>query len=304
MSSENIIYQNCYLEKIKMETNETFECIVIKPGSIKHVNWFDPNYAGKLMELDLLKSVKTNEENFIEIIATNLEVDKFKIPNLSIKTEIFGEEPYYLYEILYVDLEKATEYHKEENLNELASLINVNGDQIYSNAIVFRSHIPSLSDSMNMCTITRDELRRVLHERVYTKIVVGEDGVWIEDTAVGDITKYAEVFFDGEKYEKLEIAFLMHNINIWYTVSESGDANLCGNLIDEPIEKCLWFSMKSDEFRSNITLDEVKKIISISKVLTDYKTPNELLEEKTDSLGRKIVYNKYKVLDWVHNKFC
>lgn len=301
--NKHVITENCYLEKVIMENTDTFECLIIKPGSIQHVPWIDPNYAGKLMELDLFKTEKTNVDNFIEVIATNLDVNKYKIKNLDVKTEIVAEEPYYLYEMLYVDLEKATEFHKDENLNELASLININGDKIYSNAIVFRSHLPSLSDSMTMCTITKEDLRRVLHDRVHTRIVIGDEDGWVEDRVVGDIGPYAEIFFDGEKYEKLEIPFLMHNINIWYSVSEFGNANLCGNLIDEPIDKCIWFSMKSDEFRGNLTIDEVKKIISLSKVMIEYRTPGELLEEKNDNFGRKIIYNKYKVLDWVYDKY-
>jgi hypothetical protein len=303
LENEHVVYENCYLDKVVMENTDTFDCLVIKPGSIQHVPWIDPNYAGKLMELDLFKTVKTNMDNFIEVLATQLDVNTYKIKNLNVKTEIVSEEPYYLYEMLYVDLEKATEYHKDENLNELASLININGDKIYSNAIIFRSHIPSLSDSMTMCTITKEDLRRVLHDRVHTRIVIGDEDSWVEDRVVGDINQYAKTFFDGEKFEKLELPFLMHNINIWYSVSEYGNSNLCGNLIDDTIDKCIWFSMKSDEFRGNLTVDEVKKIISLSKVMTEYKTPIELLEEKNDKFGRKIIYNKYKVLDWVYHKY-
>jgi hypothetical protein len=301
--NKNVVYENCYLEKILMENTNTFECLSIKPGSIQQVPWIDSNYAGKLIELELFNTIKTNSANFIEVVATNLEIAKYKIKNLNVKTEIIAEEPYYLYELLYIDLEKNVEYHQDENLNELASLININGDKIYSNAIIFRSFLPSLSDSMTMCTITKEDLRRVLHDRVHTKIVIGDDDSWAEDRVIGDISKYAEIFFDGEKYEKIELSFLMHNINIWYSVSECGNANLCGNLIDDPIDKCIWFSMKSDEFRGNLTLDEVKKIISISKVMSTYTTPAELLEEKNDQYGRKIIYNKYKVLDWVYNKY-
>ena len=35
----------------------------------------------------------------------------------------------------------------------------------------------------------------------------------------------------------------------------------------------------------------------------NYQTPSEYTEEKTDGLGRKIVYNKYKVLDDMYNKY-
>lgn len=301
--NKHVITENCYLEKVIMENTDSFDCLVIKPGTIQQLSWMDPNYAGKLMELDLFKTVKTNADNFIEVVATNLDVDKYKVKNLNTKTEIIGEEPYYLYEMLYLDLEKDTEFHKNENLNELANLININGDKIYSNAIIFKNHLPSLSDSMNLCSINKEDLRRILYDRVHTRIVIGDEDSWVEDRVVGDINQYAETFFDGEKFEKLEMAFLMYNINIWYLVSEFGNVNLCGNLIDEPIEKCIWFSMKSDEFRCNLTLEEVKKIISLSKVMTEYKTPVELLEEKNDKFGRKIIYNKYKVLDWVYNKY-
>ena len=94
----------------------------------------------------------------------------------------------------------------------------------------------------------------------------------------------------------------MHNINIWYT-TDYGENNICGKLITEPIEKCIWFTMKSTEFRGNLTLDEVKKIILLSNNLNNYKTPNELTEEKFDKLGRKIINNKYKVLDYMYNKY-
>jgi len=304
-STENLnkVVENCYLDKIIMENNNIFDCLVIKSGTIQQIPWIDPNYAGKLMELDLFKIVKTNTDNFIEVITTNLNINKYKIKDLNVKTEIIAEEPYYLYEMLYVDLEKATEYHKDEDLNELASLININGDKIYSNAIIFKNYLPSLSDSMTLCTITKDDLKRVLHDRVYTSIVICDDDELFEDKVVGDINQYAAVFFNNDKIEKIELPFLMHNINIWYSVSKYGNYNLCGNLIDKPIDKCIWFSMKSEEFRGNLTLDEVKKIISLSKILTDYKTPDELLEEKNDNLGRKIIYNKYKVLDWVYNKY-
>jgi hypothetical protein len=302
--NKHIIYENVYLEKITMENTNSFDCLIIKPGSIQHVPWTDPNYAGKLMELNLFKTVKINADIFFEVIATNLDVDKYKIENLNVKNEIMSEEPYYLYEILYVDLEKATEFHTDENLNELASLLNINGDKIYSNAIIFKTHLPSLSDSMTMCTITKEDIIRVLHDRVHTRIVIGDNECWAEDTVVGDINRYAEFYFDDEKIEKLELPFLMHNINIWYSVSDLGNSNLCGNLIDESIDKCIWFSMKSEEFRGNLTLDEVKKIISLSKELIEYQTPSELLEEKNDKFGRKIIYNKYKVLDWVYDKHC
>jgi hypothetical protein len=211
-----MIHNISYLEKVTMEKNEVFESIIIKPGSISQLVWSDPLYTKKLIQLDLFESVTINQENFFEIIATKLNINKyFDITNISVKNEIVGEEPYYLYELLYVDLEKATQYHKDENLNELASLINTNNEKIYSNAILFKNYIPSLSDSMTMTTVTKNDLERILYERIHTKVVLWNEN-FKEEYVVGDLNDYAKIFFEGEYFEKLEIPFLMHNINIWY----------------------------------------------------------------------------------------
>jgi len=291
------------LDKIITEKNETFDCLIINHGSISDLSWTDPNYIKKLMELDLFESINVNQDNFFEIISTKLNVNKYSdVKNMSVKNEIICDEPYYVYELLYIDLEKETQYHS--NINELASLININGEKIYSPAILFRNHLPSLTDSMTMCDVSKKDLERILYERVNTKIVIWDDE-WREDTVLGDLEQYANTFFEGETYKKLEIGFLMHNINIWYNSTNSDyiGEKVCGNIITKPIEKCIWFTMKSDEYRGNLTLDEVKKIIYLSKKLDNYQTPSELLEEKTDNLGRKIVYNKYKVLDLLYKKF-
>lgn len=299
---QKITHTHSWLEKVQMENKNFFDVLVIKPGSIKNVSWMDPKYSFKLMELNLFESVKTNEDNFLEIIATKLEVNKYEVKDLHVKTEFIGEEPYYLYEMIYIDLEKETKYQTSENLNELGSLINTNGDQIYSNVIIFRNHLPSLSDSMNLCTVTKNDLGKMLHERVHTKIVTCDDSIWVQDEYVGELDKFAEIFFDGEKYEKIEIPFLMHNINIWYTTALDGNKELCGTLVNRPVDKCIWFSMKSDEFRGNLSLDEVNKIVYLSKILSDFKTPNKYTEEKIDNLGRKIIYNRFKVLDSIYNE--
>jgi hypothetical protein len=298
---QKISHTHSWLEKVKMETQEDFEVLVIKPGSIQSVSWLDPKYAYKLIELDLFKSVTTNEANFLEVIATNLDVNKYIVKDLYVKNEIIGEEPYYVYEMIYIDLEKETQYHTDENLNELASLLNINGDKIYSNAIIFKNHLPSLTNSMKLETITKENLAGMLHKRVHTTIVTCDEEKWNEYDCVGDLSNFAEIFFDGEQYEKLEFAFLMHNINIWYTTAIDGNKTLCGSLINKYVDKCIWFTMKTDEFRGNLTLDEVNKIIYLSKILKSFMTPSDFTEEKIDSLGRKIIYNKYKVLDLLYN---
>ena len=287
------------LEKVNMENNESIECLVIKRGLIKDISWKDPNYINKILELDYIESVTLNSETFLDILAKKLEVDKFKVLNMSAKTEIVGEEPYYLYELTYIDLENDKQYHTENNTNDIANLISINGDKVYSNAILFKNHIPSLTDSMNLCNMTKEDLKRLLYKRAHNTIVIGDsfENKFLEDNVLGDLEIYAKKYFEDEPYKKVELAFLMHNINIWYTRGLT-ENKICGNLVnDKDVDKCIWFTMKTDTYRDNLTLDEVKKIINLSLKLDNYQTPSNLTEEKNDSLGRKIIYNKYKVLD-------
>ena len=298
---------NCYLEKIVMENNDNFECLLIKPNTIKHISWIDIDYSKKIANMNIYESITTNADNFIEILATKLNISKYNISDLSVKTEIIAEEPYYVYELLYVDLNKHIEYQGDENLNEVASLLNTNGDNIFSTALLFKNYFPSLSESMTLVNVTTLDIQNILYNRVNTKIVTWDwDNNWKEIEVIGDLNIFAKNYFEDCDYKKLEIGFLMHNINIWYIEEEYGEKNICGSLIgsliQKPLEKCIWFTLISDDLRGNITLQEINKIIYLSNKLTSFKTPPELIEDKIDNLGRKIIYNKYKVLDFIYNK--
>ena len=298
---EKIVHDSSYLEKIVTEQNEQFDCLVIKSGSISHLSWYDPEYLKKLFELELFNSVRCNQDNFFEVIATNLQINNYTtVQNITVKNEIICDEPNYLYEIMYVDLEKEVEYQTDLNYNELGSLISTNGDKIYSNAIIFKNYLPSLSESMTLATVTKKNIHDIMFDRVNTRVVIW-DNTWHEKRVIGDLTLYADIFFEGEKYEKLEIGFLMHNINIWYLADPYGES-VCGNILTKPVEKCIWFTMQTNEIRGNLRLDEVNKIIYLSNILTNYITPDEYTKEKIDSLGRKIIYNKYRILDSMYDK--
>ena len=288
------------MDKINIGENEIFQCLVIKLGVIKDISWKDPNYINKILELDYIESITLTGKTFLDELAKKLDVNNFLVKNLSANTEIVGEEPYYLYELIYLDLENEIQYHT--NTNDIGNLLSINGDKIYSNAILFKNHIPSLTDSMNLCDMTKEDLRRLLYKRGHNTIVLGDsfENKFIEDTVLGEIEPYAKRFFENDKYIKKEFAFLMHNINIWYSIGIT-ENKICGNLVNEKyIDKCIFFTMKTDVYRDNLTLDEVNKIIYLSLKLDNYQIPSEFTEEKNDNLGRKIIYNKFKILDQLY----
>jgi len=290
------------MTSINMENINDFDILIIKPNKINNISWLDLDYSEKLINLDIYETYSTNKDDFQNMIYTKLNISSFNIPNLTVKNEIIGEEPYYIYELLYVDINN-TNYVNDDNINEFASLLNVNEDNIYYNAILLKTYIPSLCDSILFESITKENVKLLLHNRVYTKVVIWDwTNGWKEEEVIGDLTNYVNILFEGDNYYKMNINFLMHDINIWYVEDKYGD-KVCGNILNKPLEKCIWFTMKSEEYRGNLTLDEVKKIIKLSLHLENYNIPEEFTIDKLDKYNRKIIYNKYKVLDCMYDKY-
>jgi hypothetical protein len=291
-----------YIADIVAENDNLYKVLVIKESSIDHLNWKDPNYSKQIIDLDVFDTVLINKDNFNELVSKSFDINKYAdVKNLTVKNVVIYEEPNYVYELLYVDLLTAPEHHAK--INDVGSLLNINSEPVYSNALLFKNYIPSETNSMSLCDMEKIDILHILNNRKENKIVIWDDE-WREDSIIGDIDHYAKGFFGDESYEKIEIGFLLHNINVWYCIDKTKliGQEIGGNIIKGYIEKCFWFTMKSTEYRGNLSLDEVTKIIYLSKILTDYKTPSEYIEDSDDHLGRKIIYTKYKVLDLMYNK--
>jgi hypothetical protein len=314
--SDSNLYVN---EKLTTEKNEQFKCAILNmdnsSGSvdINSIDWRDPEYSRKVLELGLVSYVDTNTDTFVKVMAEGLNVGKYNIEGLPIKTETIADyysptvtntyKPSYVYDMSYVDFSNNREYMNENNLNHLGNLFSVNGDVIYSNAIIFKNRIESQSDSMIMETITKEDIQNILYNKVYTLIVTWDEE-WKERREVGDLHNFANDFFDNEKIYKVELAFLKYNINIWYTMIDGGSMTLLGKLLKRPIEKCIIFTMNTHDCRGSISLDEVNKIIELSKVLPDFNVPPQYNEDIKDSIGRIVVWNKYKLLDRLFYSKC
>jgi len=288
---------------IKIECDESFECLVIKSGLLNNLSWKDPNYVSQIIESEYIETVIFNKDNFTNMIGKCLDINKYNSSDVMVQTEIIGEEPYYLYEMSYINFEREQQYIKNENINEIGNILNINGELIFSNIILFKNHIPSLSKSIKLCSMTKEDLKRLIYKRANNTIVLGDtfNEVLMEENIMTDTESFAKKYFEGEEYIKKELAFLKHNINIWYSIGLI-ENNFCEKLIEEKyIDKFIIFTMNTDTYRGNITLDEVKKIINLSLKLNEFKTPSEFYEDEKDELGRKVIYNKYKVLDKMYN---
>jgi hypothetical protein len=280
-------------ENVTIFSNDTFYITLVDVGSISHLDWNNPDYVQTLVSLPLITTHNVSNNTFMDKIYELLNLQ----PNTHIVTETIHEEPNYIYQIIFVDtLNKNTILEK----NELGSMLNISGEVVNGKAIVIKNFISSSSNDMHLESMTSSDLYKILHSRGYTKIALFEDDMWREKEIYGDIETFAKKFFEDESYSKKELGFLKHNINILYTKSEYGIE--VGKLIDVKVDKCIVYTMLTDSIRGSITLNEVNKIISLStKLEAPYNCVDKDSKEEFDEYGRRIVKNKYRILDLYYN---
>lgn len=281
------------LNDFKFENQNKFDLLLIKPTNIEHLDFNHPDYTNQLTNLDCYKIITSSSEEYVNTLTENLEINKYKKESLlEVVPQVITEIPNYVYEILYID--ELNE--QDDKINNIATLLNTNGKNIYGNAILMKTYVPSLSKSILIDNISLNDIKLILDGRVKTNVVI-YDGEWSNKVVIGNMEDYARDFFD-ERFHRLEIPFLLHNINIWYEICEGCSSSLCGNILPKPIYKCIWFTMITDNYRGSLYLSEVEKIIKLSRVLESPFTPKkEWLTEEKDEYGRNVIINKYKILD-------
>ena len=291
--------------KIKLENKEDFKLLLIKANNIQDMEWSDPNYIENILSKDFIEYVTFSPDKFAENLGTSLDVEKYELPD--VKCTLFYEEPNYHYEILYIDL--LPNYKKIEIENQFSLLIQNNGDdKIFGNALIMKTYVPvNDMNFMKIDDIDKNDIKRILEDRINTKVITFDNGDYEEKKIVGPMDQFAESFFDEEdKYriQKMELSFLRHNINIWFTKFEYGFEKVCGDLLKHlVINKCIVFTLVNDNVRGNLSMDEFNKIKFLSEKLENYKIPEELDNEDKDEIGRLIIKNKYRILEYMYNKY-
>tara|TARA_B110000971_G_C19920432_1_gene458910 strand:+ start:27 stop:902 length:876 start_codon:yes stop_codon:yes gene_type:complete len=283
-------------EKFKFENNSNFTLVLIKPKSIDNLDWLDSNYTTNISQLDIYENLIATSDNFINLMHEKLLIERYD-RNVEVTTQVITETIDYIFEILYV--EGLT--NNDNDINDVATLLNTNGEKVYGNAVLMKTYLPSLSKTNLIVDCSQNDIKNILYSRVNTNIVV-YDGEWYNSEVSGNLEDFAKTFFD-DTFNRCEISFLLHNINIWYENCDGCSKTICGKILEKPIYKCFWFTMINDEFRGNLTLNEVNKIIKISNVFDFPFTPKpEWIEDETDEINRTVIKNKYKILDLAYQK--
>ena len=292
-------------DKIKLKNNSDFELLLIKPNNIEKMDWTDRKYLDDILNKNYVENVTFSPNKFAENLGKALNVEDYELPD--VKCILFYEEPNYHYELMYIDL--LPNYKKKEIENQFSLLLQNNGDEkIFGNVLIMKTYVP-VNDmkEMKISNITKNDIKRILENRINTSVITFDNGDYEERKVVGSIEEYSKMFFDKEdeyKIQKIELGFLKHNINIWFTKFEYGFENVCGNLLKHlVINKCIIFTLVNDNIRGNLSMDEFNKIKFLSEKLDDYKITEELDSEEKDDIGRLIIKNKYRILECVYNQY-
>ena len=283
-------------DEVKFEKEDDIEFLVIHPKIIDDLDYNDPGYLTAILNRVPFDSVKVKQSEFLVKVGEYLENDKYASEDTQIKKEIIHDEPNFLYEIIYLDIDDEKKL-SGEIFNGLATLLNVKENHLFGNVILLKSHIPIDNlDSMSITSVDKKDIYNILDSRVNTKVVVYEDGEFREEVMNGEIDVYSKKIFDENFYLSEELPFLLHNLNIHYTHDEYGQ-EIMPSIVKGKIDIAVFFTMLSEDRRGNLTLDELKKILHLSNKLENYSVSDEQLKEEKDSMNRNIIKNKYRILE-------
>ena len=295
------------MNTVKLANAEPFNVMVVRPNKIQHLDWKSPTYLHDLANGEYNMIAEIKPENYIETIGKILDIENKTNPVIDTKViaEIYISEEYnMIIEIMFVVHD---DNYNGDDINEFATLLDVYDNKIYGNVIVMCTMIANNNNNMYFDNMTPNILEKMLYSRANTKVITydADEESYVEKEVFGPLDQFADDFFSENRYriKKIELAFLKHNINVWYTEDKYGTLDCFGNILPDiaRVDKMIVFSMWSEEYRHNLTMKEFEMIRFLSKKLETYDVPQELLKEENDELGRNIIKNKYRILHKIYN---
>ena len=286
-----------------------FNAILVKPFNTDSYDWANVDYMHSLFENDSCSIVPIHYEKKLMLtdIAKYLEIEKYNDPYIT--PHIIGFDKDYTYEIIYSTFTPDKENIENIKHNCLGTIIDLQGKEIFGNILLLRLSTPHTDYTSKYIDINKNDIVEHLNKRVHTNVIIYEDDEFREESIPGDTEKFAEIVFEEDytSLKRIEIPFLKHNINIWYVIDEYGEAGVFGNLINEKdkVFKGVIFTKITNELRGNLSLDEVNKIIFLSKKIDDYTITdeNDLVKHEKDKNNINIIKNKFRILESVYNKY-
>jgi hypothetical protein len=287
----------------------TFNGILVKPFNTDNYDWGNVDYIHSLFENKNCSVIPINYERKLMLtdIAKYLEIEKYNDPYIT--PHIIGFDKNYTYEIIYCTFTPEKENIENIKHNCLGTIIDLQGKEVFGNFLLLKLKTPYTDYTSKYVDLQKKDIIDHLNKRVHTDVIIYEDDEFRTEPIPGDTEKFAEVLFeeDYDKLKRVEFPFLKYNINIWYIEDEYGDAGVFGNLINKnsKVFKGIIFTKITNELRGNLSIDEIKKIIYLSKHLDNFilSDNDDLINFEKNEKNVNIIKNKYRILESVYNKY-
>jgi len=283
------------MENQLLPQEQSFTGLLINPHDISTLNFKSPDYREILLNLDIYQEITLTPQNLAEELYSGLNLNDFS--KVSINSMTLWETPEYLYEMIHLDL--PLDYLPEKIYNGMANLLKNEINHIFGKVILVKTKLSLDNDNYQMVNCTKKDLEDILINRVrHYGVKVDLDGEIEQFEFWYDPKETINNFFpDGHSF--IEDTFLQHNLQIYYT---KGTNKIMENLIHTKTEQIMILTKITNDFYGNFTLDEFNKIVKLLKNNYPKETPAEWLEEKKDEYNRKIIFNKYHVLNKAFSK--
>ncbi len=278
----------------------TFDVLLIKPNNIQHLDYNNVSYISDIINMNCLEIISTDSSKIAHVFADNLNPKN--IDDCIAVTNICYETIDKIYEICFLDVPK--EHKTKENLNDIATMLDITEEKIYGNAILLRTNLPLENYSMKLIDSSKESIKTILDARVNHKgVFIGDDNEMKEMNFRDINTKLKELFGDINDVTKYEIPFLKHNFTMYYIKNSYENENkIVKNISESTIYGDVFItSMLTNKMFTDITITEVEKMLVISKYGSDMwtsKTSDDNIEK--DSMDRNIIKSKFRIL---HNKY-
>lgn len=275
----------------------TFEVVIIKPNVVEHLDYNRADYISEILKVDCYEKETTTTEKIGLVFAQYLNSENYIGCNA--QTNICYETSEYLYEICYLDIpedKKCTETY-----NQIASILDITNQQIFGTAVLIKTYLPINTLDMSLVDFTKEDIKKILESRV------NHYGVFIDTdqnmSAINfrDLEPKLRNLLDEEPKDlaKIELPFLKHNFIMYYCKDSMDQENkLVYDLAQTKIYGDVFIvSMMTETIFTDITVDEVKKMIAISKYGPDaWQAKDEDDKEERDENGRIMIKSKHRIL--------
>lgn len=286
--------------QINSESNN-FEVLIIKPNIVEHLDYNRVDYISEILSVDCYKNTTTTAASIGLLFAEYLNSENYIGCNA--QTNICFETSEHLYEICYLDIPE--DKKSNQTYNQIASILDITNQQIFGTAILLKTYLPIDNLNMSLVNSSKDDIKKILESRVnHLGVFIDTDGN-LKSINFRDIDPKLRELLDEDPKDlgKIEIPFLKHNF-IMYHVKDSLDEEnkLVANIAQKKISGDVFIiSMLTESIFTDITIDEVKKMLAISRLGEEaWKSRPEDDSEERDESGRIIIKSKHRIL---HNKF-